>query len=305
MRLGCRCKRVALSRISIKAWRKRNSDRWPWQPLVRETKWIMESSMHPADKTVIITGASSGIGAATAQAFAAAGANVVLAARDEARLAAVASTLAGRALIVPTDVSDRKALERLVAEAVTAYGGIDIVINNAGVGLASPVAELSVEDFEQALAVDLFGPLALTQAALPHMRREGGQLIYVSSVVGLRALPYLGGYAAAKAALDRLTEALRVELRGTGISVTLVRPGSTRTGFSQNRLGSGREQRRVTARAASPEQVARAILKAAVREPRVAYVSLTDQLTLAFSLLAPRLTDLMLGRAFAWRAGHE
>jgi short-subunit dehydrogenase len=261
--------------------------------------------MHPADKTVIITGASSGIGAATAQAFAAAGANVVLAARDEARLTAVASTMAGRALIVPTDVSDRQAIERLVADAVATFGGIDIVINNAGVGLAAPVGEISANDFEQALAVDLFGPLALTQAVLSHMRREGGQLIYVSSVVGLRALPYLGGYAAAKAALDRLTEALRVELRGSGITVTLVRPGSTRTGFSQNRLGSGHEQRRVTARAATPEQVARAILKAAVREPRVAYVSLADRLAVAFSLLAPQLTDLLLGRAFTWRADRK
>jgi short-subunit dehydrogenase len=261
--------------------------------------------MHPADKTVIITGASSGIGAATARAFAAAGANVVLAARDEAKLAAVAGTLAGGALIVPTDVSDHSAIKRLVSETVTTFGGVDIVINNAGVGLAAPVAEISVNDFEQALAVDLFGPLALTQAALPHMRRDGGQLIYVSSVVGLRALPYLGGYAAAKAALDRLTEALRVELRDSGITVTLVRPGSTRTGFSENRLGSGREQRRVKARATTPEHVARAILKAAVREPRVAYVSLTDRLTLAFSLLAPQLTDWMLGRAFKWREGRE
>src|SRR5215212_8281187 len=113
--------------------------------------------MHPADKTVIITGASSGIGAATAQAFAKAGANVVLAARDAARLAAVAGAIAGRALVVPTDVSDRTAIERLVAETIATFGGIDIVINNAGVGLAAPVAEMSAKDFEQALAVDLLG----------------------------------------------------------------------------------------------------------------------------------------------------
>jgi serine 3-dehydrogenase (NADP+) len=261
--------------------------------------------MHPADKTVIITGASAGIGAATAQAFAAAGANVVLAARDEARLAAVASSIAGRALVVPTDVGDRGAVDRLVAETVATFGGIDIVINNAGVGLAAPVAEISLGDFERALAVDLFGPLALTQAALPHMRRDGGQLIYVSSVVGLRALPYLGGYAAAKAALDRLTEALRVELRDTGITVTLVRPGSTRTGFAQHRLGSGRERRRISARGASPELVARTILKAAVREPRVAFVSWTDRVALAFSLVAPQFTDWMLGRTFEWNASQE
>jgi short-subunit dehydrogenase len=257
--------------------------------------------MHPAGKTVIITGASAGIGAATARAFAAGGANLVLAARDEARLAAVAGDLGGRALIVPTDVADRGAVEQLVAKTAAAFGGVDIVINNAGVGLAAPVAELRGADLEQAMKVDLFGPLALTQAALPHMRRRGrGQLIYVSSVVGLRALPYLGGYAAAKAALDRLTESLRVEQRGFGIAVTLVRPGTTRTGFSQRRLGSGREWRRLNARAATPEQVARVILKAAVREPRVAYVSLADRLTVGLSLLAPRLADWMLGRTFRW-----
>ena len=150
--------------------------------------------MQPAGKTVIITGASAGIGAATARAFAAAGANVVLAARDEARLAAVAGGLSSRALVVPTDIAEPAAIERLLNKTIAAFGGVDIVINNAGVGLAAPVAELQAQDFERAIAVDVLGPLALTQAALPHMRKRGsGQLMYVSSVVGLRALPYLGG----------------------------------------------------------------------------------------------------------------
>src|SRR5262245_49500680 len=231
--------------------------------------------MNPNGKIVIITGASSGIGAAAARAFAEAGARVVLAARDEQRLAAVARELRGPALVVPADVADRAAVDALVARAVAEFGGVDIVVNNAGVGLAAPVAELAAADFERALAVDLLGPLALTQAALPHMRQRGrGQLIYISSVVGLRSLPYLGGYAAAKAALDRLTEALRVELRGSGIAVTLVRPGTTSTAFSQHRLGSGRERRRINARPVTPERVAQAILKAAIHEPRVAFVTL-------------------------------
>ena len=261
--------------------------------------------MQPANKTVIITGASSGIGAATARAFAAAGATVVLAARDEARLNTLARDLGGRSLVVPTDIANSRMIEELVDKTIAAFGAIDIVINNAGVGLAAPVAELKAEVFRKALEVDLFGPLVLTQAALPHMRRRGrGQLIYVSSVVGLRALPYLGGYAAAKAALDRLTESLRVELRGSGVAVTLVRPGTTRTGFAEHRLGSGRERRRVTARAATPEQVARAILRAAVREPRVAYVSWADRLTVSFSLLAPRLGVWRRGRACGWEQGR-
>jgi short-subunit dehydrogenase len=257
--------------------------------------------MQPRGKIVIITGASSGIGAATARIFAAAGAKVVLAARDQARLQAVAQDLPGQPLVVPTDVANRVDIERLVATTAAGFGGIDLVVNNAGVGLAAPVATLSRDDFERALAVDLFGPLALSQAALPHLRQRGrGQLIFVSSVVGLRALPYLGGYAAAKAALDRLTESLRVELHGSGVAVTLVRPGTTRTGFAEHRLGSGRERRRMSARAATAEQVARAILRAAIHEPRVQYVALADRLMIGFSLLAPRLTDWMLRRAISW-----
>src|SRR5262245_50153293 len=257
--------------------------------------------MNPTGKTVIITGASSGIGAAAARAFSAAGAHVVLAARDRDKLEQVARELPGRALVVPTDVADQQAVEQLVGETVAAFGGMDIVVNNAGVGLAAPIAELAAADFQRALAVDLFGPLVLTQAALPHMRKRGrGQLIYISSVVGLRSLPYLGGYAAAKAALDRLTEALRVELRGSGVAVTLVRPGTTRTGFRDNRLGSGRERRRVDARSATPQQVGQAILRAAIREPRVQYVARADRLRIGLSLVAPKLTDWALGRAFSW-----
>ncbi len=259
--------------------------------------------MNPANKTVIITGASSGIGAATARVFAAAGAHVVLAARDATKLAAVAQDLPGRHLVVPTDVADERAVRALVAETLATFDGIDIVINNAGVGLVGPVTGLDPDDLHTVLAVDLFGPLYLTQAALPYMRRRRrGQLIYVSSVVGLRALPYLGGYAAAKAALDRLTESLRVELRGSGIAVTLVRPGTTRTAFREHRLGSGRDRRRFQPRAATPEQVARVILQAAIREPRVAYVSWRDRLMTLVSLLAPGITDWLLGRAFRWEA---
>ena len=87
------------------------------------------------------------------------------------------------------------------------------------------------------------------------------------------------------------------------MAVTLVRPGTTRTGFSERRLGSGRERRRVSARGATPEQVARALVRAAVREPRVVYVSWADRLRVLFSLLAPGLTDLLLGRAFEWEGG--
>lgn len=274
-----------------------------------DTSYIQHStfnidSMHPKNKTVIITGASAGIGAATARCFAEAGANTVLAARDAKRLEEIRRSLPGRHMAVPTDVSNVEAVQTLVAQATAAFGSVDIVISNAGVGLAAPVASMRAEDLRQALEVNLLASLFLTQATLPHMQSQGhGQLIFVSSVVGLRALPYLGGYAASKAALDRLTESLRVELRGTGIAVTLFRPGSTATGFSQRRLGSGHERRHSNARAASPETVARAILKAAIHEPRVAYTSLGDKMLAWAGVLLPGLSDWLLARSFDWDEG--
>jgi len=255
----------------------------------------------PRDRAVLITGASSGIGLAAARAFAAAGARVALVARDPERLAAAAASVPG-AVPLAADVSDEAQAAELVARAVDALGALDILVSNAGVGLASPVEDLRTDDLRAALAVNLFGPIALTQAALPVMRRRGrGQLIYVSSVVGLRALPYLGGYAATKAALDRLTESLRVELRGSGVAVTLVRPGTTDTGFAERRLGDGHEVRRVRRRGVPPERVAEAIVRAARREPRVVYVSWRDRLTVALGLAAPRLTDWLLARSFTWQ----
>ncbi len=257
--------------------------------------------MLPNHKTVIITGASAGIGAATARCFAKAGANLVLAARDAQRLEELRRSLPGRHMAVPTDVGNADDVQRLVAQAAAAFGSVDIVISNAGVGLVAPLATQRAEDLQQAIAVNVLGSVFLAQAALPHMHHQGrGQLIFVSSVVGLRALPYLGGYAATKAALDRLSESLRVELRGTGIAVTLFRPGTTATGFSQRRLGSGHERRLRTTRAASPDQVAQALLRAAIREPRVAYVQPMDQLIAWAGVLFPGLTDWMLARNFAW-----
>lgn len=258
--------------------------------------------MDPAGKVVIVTGASSGIGAATARALVAAGAHVALTARDAVRLDDLARQLHGRARAIPADIADPIAVQRLVTEVTNVYQRIDVVINNAGVGLASPVARLQSADLRAALDVNLFGPLSLTQAALPHMQRAGrGQIIFVSSVVGLRALPYAGGYAATKAALDRLSEALRVELRGSGISVTLVRPGTTRTAFNARRLGVHGDQRRFNPPGIAPERVAETIVRAIRREPRVAYVTWSDRLTLWTALLLPRLADWLLARLFVWR----
>ncbi len=257
--------------------------------------------MDPRGKIVIITGASSGIGAAAARAFAAAGASVTLAARSGAELERLAAELPEHPLVVPTDVRSASAARALVERVIAERGQVDILINNAGIGLAGPVATLDTADLEHVLAVNLLGSLHTIQAAVPHMCQRGqGQIINVSSVVGRQALPYLGGYAASKAALDRLTEALRMELRGTGIVVTLVRPGTTRTEFRQRRLGRGQEQRRVAPRGVPPAAVAQVLLRAAYREPHTAYVTVQDRILVLLSTLLPRVAEGVLARSFRW-----
>lgn len=252
------------------------------------------------NRVVIITGASSGIGAAAARAFSSAGARVVLAARDAGRLDAVAAGLNGPALCVPTDVADRDAAFALAEAARQQFGQIDVVVHNAGLGLSSPVEQLAAADVERAFAVNLLGPLHLVQATLPHMQR-GSQQVIVSSVVGWRSLPYQGAYAGSKAALDRMAEALRVELRPRGIGVTLVRPGTTATEFGTRKIGAGHEHRRVSTRGVPPEQVAAVIVRATDQRKRVAYVRLADRLNVLVSLLLPGVTDWALGRAIQWR----
>jgi short-subunit dehydrogenase len=182
------------------------------------------------------------------------------------------------------------------------FGRVDVLVNNAGVGLAGPVAQLAPADLRTALEVDLLGPLHLIQSAVPVMRQQQrGLIINVSSVLAAQPLPYLGGYAGAKAALERMSEALRMELQGSGIAVTVVRPGTTQTAFNQRRLGRGSEQRRIAPRGVPPDAVARCIVRAAHREPRIAYVSLGDRLALIAAMLLPAVVERTLARAIGWQ----
>lgn len=256
--------------------------------------------MHPRGRVVIITGASAGIGAATARLFAATGASLVLAARNPGPLEALAASLPS-ALAIPTDVADPVACDQLVKQTVAIYGRLDILINNAGVGLVGPAVALSSETLAQALAVDLLGPLQLMRAATPVMRAQGrGQIINVSSVLAVQPLPYLGGYAGAKAALERLSEAARMELRGSGVMVSVVRPGTTQTGFGGRQLGDGHQIRRLAPKGVPPEVVARTILRVAQREPRLAYVRLGDRIGVWLARLLPGLVEPALARAIGW-----
>jgi short-subunit dehydrogenase len=250
-------------------------------------------------RVVVITGASSGIGAATAVACGRAGMRVVLAARRTDRLAAVAAEVTkagGAARVIPADVEDEASVRALIAGAEAVWGRLDVLVNNAGVGILATVEQTTPAEFERLIRVNYLGAVHGVLAALPHMRRQGdGHLVNVASVVGKRASPFRAAYVASKFALVGFSEALRLELRGSGIHVTCVCPIGTATEFhvaEPNRLGVPGRGGPIQ----SAEHVARAIVRA-LRRPRAeVHPYPPARLLFLANDLAPGLVDRLLLR---------
>ncbi|MFC6952689.1 SDR family oxidoreductase [Halorubellus litoreus] len=186
-----------------------------------------------ADDVAIVTGASSGIGEATAEALAAEGATVVLAARREDELHALADRIesnGGDALVVPTDVTDEDDIDSLVETTTDEYGRIDILVNNAGVMLVEPLERAQRSNLRQMVEVNLLGLMNLTHAALPVMQdQETGHVVNVSSVAGRFASENFSGYNGTKFGVNGFTEALRKEVTTQHIRTTVVEPGAVET----------------------------------------------------------------------------
>jgi len=184
-------------------------------------------------KVVVITGASSGLGEATARLLSAEGASVVLGARRADRIDALAKELTqsgGKAIAVPTDVTDHAQVKRLVDAAVQTYGRVDVIINNAGLMPHSPLERLKIEDWDQMIDVNLRGVLYGIAAALPHMTaQKSGHIINVSSVAGHKVRPGSAVYAATKTAVRVLTDGLRQEVKPYNIRTTIISPGAIAT----------------------------------------------------------------------------
>ncbi len=249
-------------------------------------------------KVALVTGASSGIGEAAAHALAQRGAAVTLVARSEERLGFIVreiSAAGGQALAVKTDVTDKDSVRDTVERTVEQFGTLDVLVNNAGLGLSGRVAELRSEDLRYVFEVNMLGPLNCVQAALPYMRR-GGRIINVSSVVGKRAIPKVGGYCATKFALNALSDSLRVEVADQGITVSSVYPGTTRTAFRENSRRTKDEKRGWRPGGVTPEKVGEKISDAAENGGRDLYVTLPDRLFVAGATLAPGLFDRVLRR---------
>ncbi|MBC0855758.1 SDR family oxidoreductase [Pantoea stewartii] len=213
---------------------------------------------------IMITGASSGIGAATARAAAQSGAQVVLIARRKERISALAQTL-GNAIAITCDVTRHDEIANAVQTTLSHFGRVDALINNAGQGLHGAIETIGSEDFMALLDVNLVAPLRMMQAVLPAMRQQGrGSIVNVSSGATLATYPGSAAYTSAKAGLNMLSRVARLELASEGITVSTFYPFVTATEFYQS-VKSGREQasaqeKEIAAFAHSPEKVAESLL---------------------------------------------
>jgi len=212
------------------------------------------------DSVFVITGASSGIGAATARRAAEAGYRLVLGARSEDKLQALAGELGGseRAVAVPTDVTRWEDNEALAAAAVEAFGRIDVVFANAGFGAKRGWLEETPEHWREMVLTNVLGAAYTVRAAIPELRESEGHVLLTGSVAGRRALP--GSlYSCTKWAVTAMAEAVRAELNGSGIRTTLVEPGSVETPFFDNPADDRLD----------PDDIARAVIYATSQPPHV------------------------------------
>jgi short-subunit dehydrogenase len=224
--------------------------------------------MRLAGAVALVTGASSGIGEATADALAAAGSRLVLSGRDPGRLAVVAARTGASA--IPVDLADPEGPDTLAAAALAAAGRVDLLVSNAGAGWAGPIGELTAATAANLVKLNLLAPIRLASRLAPAMTERGyGRLVFVSSIAGALGVRHEAAYAATKAGLDALAESLYYELSGQGVGVTLVLPGVVDTPFFGSR---GRPYDRRWPVPIRADRVARAIVDAAARDREVVYV---------------------------------
>ena len=258
---------------------------------------------------VAVTGASAGIGRECALAFAREGARVAVCARRTDRLEEVAEAvraMGSEAWVMAADVADPEQVRRFVQGAVTRFGRLDVLVNNAGYGVRGRVEDTPLESYRRLMEVNYIGTVAGCQAALPVMRRQkSGVIINVSSIVGHRALPTGGAYAATKAAQISLTEALRVELKGSGVSACSVHPIGTTTEFGE--VADRESGTKTLGAPVGPQQsaldVARAIVGCAKRPRPEVFPYRASRALVSLNAVAPGFVDWWAARA-ARRAGR-
>jgi short-subunit dehydrogenase len=257
------------------------------------------------DDVVVITGASKGIGAELARQFASRGAALALVARDRAALEQVASecvALGGRAEVIVADVALEEDCRRMVERTVAAFGRIDTLVNNAGATMWARFEDIGdMAILARIMQVNYMGAVYCTHYALPHLKASRGRLVGIASLTALVGVPTRSGYAASKHAMRGFFDSLRIELAGSGVTVTMIYPGFVSTGIREN--ASGPDGRPI---AVSPvkegevmgvEECARITLEAIAARRREVVMTLRGRLGQFLKVLAPGLVDRIARRA--------
>lgn len=263
----------------------------------------MAHSLKKLDQQVIvITGASSGIGLATAQAAAQQGAKLVLASRSDQTLEEIVQRINaedGEAIHVVADVGDRSQVERIAEAAISRFGRIDTWINNAGVSIYGRLDEVSDEDNRRLFDTNFWGLVYGSLVALPHLKREGGALINVGSEVSEAVVPLQGMYSASKHAVKGFTDALRVEIEEVDkapVSITLIQPTAVDTPYPEHARNYMAEEPKLPTPMIEPQKVADAILGAATKPERAVKVGSMSKLNTTVAKVAPSLGDKMAAK---------
>ncbi|MCP8938947.1 SDR family oxidoreductase [Alsobacter sp. SYSU M60028] len=258
----------------------------------------MAVSLKPlSEQTIVITGATSGIGLATAREAARRGARLVLMARGRPALQDVAADLergGAQVEIVQGDVGRREDVQQACEAAMRRFGGFDTWVNNAGVSIWGRLMQVTDDDHRRLFDTNFWGVVHGSTVAAAHLRRKGGAIVNLGSVASDVSLPIQGMYAASKHAVKGFTDALRMELEeeGAPVSVTLIKPTSIDTPFPQNARNYTGHEPRLPAPAYAPEEAAYAILQAAEHPARDIYVGGAGRLMTGLGTLAPRMMDM-------------
>lgn len=265
----------------------------------------MNGTLH--NKTIIITGASSGIGLACAEAFSKQGANLVLGARRYVDLCEIAQSLETtygiRAVAVQCDVASEMDCRALVEQAVTTFGGVDVLVNNAGISMRALFADLDLSVLRRLMDVNFWGTVYCTKYALEALLHSRGSVVAVSSIAGYRGLPGRTGYSASKFAIHGFMESLRVENLKTGLHVMLACPGFTASNIRQTALdGTGSEHGETSmdeGRMMTAAEVAERIVQGVIGRKRTLVMTRQGKLAVWMNKLLPAWVDRKVYQLFA------
>lgn len=255
------------------------------------------------NKVIVITGGTDGIGKALVEAFILAGAKVATCGRNHDKLYSLQTTHAANELLVyNADVSSETDCSNFIANVIDVYGTIDILINNAGISMRSLFAEVQMETLKRVMDINFWGSVYCTKYALPHILKNKGTIVGVSSVAGYRGLPGRSVYSASKFAMNGWLEALRTELLETGVNVMWVCPGFTRSNIRNAALNKDAQPQGESplneASLMSAEECAALIIKAIEKRKRSLVLTFTDKRTVFMNRLLPSLTDKLVRNYF-------